>query len=778
MTILEERAAVDAPAEVEEAAAPEVPPPPDPGGAGAGDRDDDALPLAAVLRPVLAAAFATAAAGLVAGGIFGSWSARLTGLLGAAGGAGWTLVALRSKRTALLQGVFPLVAIAAGGIGLVLRGESPGAMPELVGDAISAGRLFRPPVPFDPGWTVILLVLPALIGFAAAWVGAALDRPKLAVAIPLPVVALTAITQPDDGELIAGLCAFLPILAALAVLFGGDSDRAAGLGGEFELKRALRGLVAAVPVVGLLVALNSASFLFPEPRYNPDDQPQKPRAVPLSAADDRVLFEVSTASDLTGPWRGGVLDIYDPDDGFWKTSPRDLQRFPADGVLSEERIDLDQLEVRITTRDLGNSTVFPTLGGTTRLRFEGTRPGGARLDPRTDLVRMESGRVPADTTYVLELPPYATAAQLETATVGSGGAFATALEAPPVPAMVRQLLAGAPDAPWARLDLLRSRLLSNVAAAGPGTPVEVPAERVVEMLQPESKASPFEIVAAEAILARWAGVPSRVGFGFDGLNDEDGTFTVRPRNSAQWLEVHFEGFGWIPLVGAPDQAESTLDADPNARFDPTIEASDDVAVEVYVVYELESLQQLYERIRSQLLRWSPLAIGAVLAYLGWPWAAKARRRAKRRRWAAGIGPRAQIAVEYAELRDLATDLNVADIWSTPLEYLYEVRDDEEHAELAWLVARALYGDLKDTVTDDDVAAAESMSASVRRRLLRAQPVQSQVLAYFSRASIRQPYSTEVPNVAQLRLPRVPRPRLRRRKRRLGGRGPLPGGARA
>ena len=247
------------------------------------------------------------------------------------------------------------------------------SLPTLVGDAIESGRLFRPPVPFDPGWTVILLVLFALVGFAAAWVGAGLGRSRLAVALPLPLVALTAITQPANGQLIAGLCAFVPILAALAVLFGGDNDRASELDSQFELKRALRGLVLAVPAVILIIVASQASFLFPAPVYDPTDQPQKPKPVPLSASKDRVLFEVKNEDGFTGPWRTGVLDVYE--DGAWKLPPFDpsrLEDIPADGVISEVRLEDSTKHVTITLRDLGDGAVLPTVGGTTT--FKGDIP--------------------------------------------------------------------------------------------------------------------------------------------------------------------------------------------------------------------------------------------------------------------------------------------------------------------------------------------------------------------------------------------------------------------
>ncbi|MEA3055425.1 MAG: T N-terminal domain, partial [Actinomycetota bacterium] len=498
-----------------------APPPPPPGGpTDGGDDDEDAPPpLAELLRPALAAGLATAAAGLVAGGIFGSWAARLTGLFGAGLGAGWALVALRSRRTSIAQAAFPLVALLAGAVGLLTRGESPGEMPKLVGDAIDSGRLFRPPVPFDPGWSVILIVLFALVGFAAAWVGAGLRRARIAVAIPLPLVALTAITQPESGQLIAGLCAFVPILAALAVLFGGDNDRASELDSQFELKRALRGAVLAVPAILLLIVASKASFLFPQPVYDPTDQPQKPKPVPLSASKDRVLFEVSTKEGLTGPWRTGVLDVYDS--GAWKLppfSPKRLKDIPGDGVTNETRLDQSTNKVTITLRDLGDGAVLPTLGGVTT--YKGNIPHLA-FDPRTDLLRLRTGRAPRDATYDLLLPDYATSDQLNLAKPGRG--HADQLLVPKPPPGVRALLAQAPNTtPWAKLDFLRSKLLGNVAASGPGSPVDLTTARVDAMFKKGAKATPFEIAATEALLARWAGIPSRVGFGFDGVNSEKG----------------------------------------------------------------------------------------------------------------------------------------------------------------------------------------------------------------------------------------------------------------
>lgn len=714
----------------------------------------DLPPLRVDLRPALAAGLSSVAAGLVVGGIFGSWGARLLGAFAALVGAGWALLAARSARSSAMQAGLPVLLLVLSGLLLVPAPGGPGALPSLVADAIRAGRALRPPVPFDPGWRVIIVFVIGTVGFASATLAVWLRRPKLALVLPLPLVGLASITQPDSEQFIAGASAFLPVLAAVAVLFGGDARETGDLDRSFEMRRLVRGGLTAVPIVALLVALNSASFLFPEPVVNPDDKPQKPRAAPLSAAADRVLFEVATASEFTGPWRIGALDVYEDDSWLIPAFNRDrLVALGDDGLISPIRQGDTQQAITITVRDLGDTSVLPVLPGTTRMEMVDARGATVRFDPRTGSPRMASGRVPAGLVYTLRAPTYPTSDALDALDKApSRTAFAAQLAVPSPPPAVQALLDRSPQQAWKRLSFLRNELLDNVTAKGAGAPVPVPAARVGDLLAGSRTGTPFEIVAAEALLARWAGLPSRVAFGFDGLNAEGEAFTVRPRNAAQWLEVWFEGYGWVPLIGTPKRAEASLDTDPNARFNPGIEPSDDVAVEVYLPFETQDLTQLYQRVRDVLATWLPVVVLGAGAWIGWPAGAKALRRARRRRWAAARGPRTQIVVEYAEVRDAAIDLGIGDVYDTPLEYLAKVRDDQEHRELAWLASRALFGDLIGSVTEADVAAAEELSASVRRRLAAAQPLEVRLVALVSRASLAQPYTEEIPNIAHLRLP--------------------------
>jgi hypothetical protein len=318
---------------------------------------------------------------------------------------------------------------------------------------------------------------------------------------------------------------------------------------------------------------------------------------------------------------------------------------------------------------------------------------------------------------------------------------------PNPPPAVEALLAQAPSDPWDRMDFLLKKLSAVEVAVGAGTPVDVPPSTVERILVGNHEGSPYELVAAQAMLTRWAGVPSRIGFGFDGDQKEGNVFTVRPKNSAQWLEVYFQGAGWIPIVTAPPRAKEALNNDKNQKFNPTIQTGSDVAAELYIPVKVTNLRLLYQQVRDVLLTLLPFAFLLLGAYLATPWAKKTWRRSKRRRWAAERGPDAMIAVEYAEYRDFATDLGLGNPYDTPLEFLDAVVEDEEHEELAWLVSKALYGELKGRVTEQDVIAARELAMSLSRRLAKAQPFQTRVLALLTRTSLREPYSAELPNVA-------------------------------
>jgi hypothetical protein len=63
-----------------------------------------------------------------------------------------------------------------------------------------------------------------------------------------------------------------------------------------------------------------------------------------------------------------------------------------------------------------------------------------------------------------------------------------------------------------------------------------------------------------------------------------------------------------------------------------------------------------------------------------------------------------------------------------------------------LVTRAQWGDLRRGLRAEDAELADEMSRSVTRRLARAEPMVTRIIAFGSRVSLRQPYLAEVPNL--------------------------------
>ena len=704
------------------------------------------VPAVQVGRPLAVATLSTAAAAMMAGGIFGSWPARLIALLGVFVGVLWTWYCVRRPKNTLLKQL--LVFVLAFGLGLLSLAPTPGGpgrVFSLMGSAVSSGQLLRPPVPFDPGWRPILILLFALLGFATAWVAVAFRRAQLALVLPLPVLALAAISQPAKGQFLSGLLGFVPLLIALGLLFGGDRDAVSDLGAAFEIRRAIKSAPLVVGGIVLLVVLGKSNFLFPKPVFNPVQKPQKPKSIPLGKVRDRVLFTISGAID--GPWKIGDLDTYGGD--YWLLppfDPKDDHPIGADGIV--DKAGAGDVTVTFKSGDLGNTSVLP--GVVDPRQVKGT-PSKVVYNSRTGTVRFPTDRVPQGLTYEMSLPKYPTAAQLQAAGPLTDHLDPNLLKVPTPPPAVQKLLGSAPHNPWLRLDYLRKALNDVVIASGAGDPSQpVSTAKVQQILAGNHLASPYQIVATEALLARWAGIPSRIGYGFDGFNNEHGVRTVRPKNAANWLEVYFQGHGWIPLIGNPPRAQSSLKPDKNA-VNLKIPVATNVAVQIYIPVEVPNLQFLYQLIRRILFEVLPFVAGVFVLYLLTPSLRRLQRRRKRRAWARRNGPREEIAVEYAELRDSLNDLNIGDVFDTPLEFLDRVAPDEEMAELAWLVTRCTYGDMILTVTSDDAAAAVEMAESCRKRVSRAQPFQSRVLAFLSRASLRDPYTHEVPNVRILRL---------------------------
>ena len=712
------------------------------------DPDDDAGDEAPPSNPFLvsaSAALSAAAAGWTAGGVFTGWLPRLVGVAAALLGAGIVALSYRMRRPTPLQYLaVPLCAVF--GALLALPAAEGGAdLVQLVREALFAGGLGQPPVAFVPGWRFLLVVLAGGIGAAAASMAIGLDQPKLAVALPVAPLFGAFLLQPAESEIVTAIVAFALVAAAFIVGYGVELARDGVASGGFEARRLVRGFGVLLALVAALGGVAQLGFLFPPEKQTSIVPPRRPEPPPV--VGDAPVLEVTSPSLM--PWRLGTLDVYQ--DNAWMTPPYDTSRFRAvdDGRQIERTEDdtsfpLEAGEtVEVTYRVLNlPGEAVPTLGNV--VSVEGSRQD-LQYDPRTQVVRVTDGRARSGLMYTVTAARYPTGDELAEAGPPREE-LDEFLEVPGPPPEVQALLQqsqAAGDTLFDRMQFVRRAFYAKVIASGGGRPVDVPPDRVADMLA-GGRATPYEITAAEALLVRWSGVPARIGFGYYGGEQQtDGTYLVTPKEGSTWLEAYFEGHGWVPIIGRPQQADSSLSQSQNS--DPSIEATDELRLNLWVPVKLDTFTVAYVVARYWAVRTLPfvLLVGALVAF--YPAALRVVRRVRRRRWAAAHGPRAQLLVAYAELRDTANDLNIGHPTLTPLEWLQTVDADDEHAELAWLVTRGVWGDLARDLRDEDVDAARELASSVNRRIRGPQGALSRLLAAASRASLREPWCDDVPN---------------------------------
>lgn len=696
---------------------------------------DEVGPPVPVGRLSLVIAFSVLAAAVMVGGVFQGIAARpwaaVAGLLGIA-----LAGRLHVMKNPLLMNVLIAVGIFAIGVILTIPAGSFDDVINLgpfVREAVTSGDVQRPPVPFDLGWRAIVGWLMGGLGFAAAWIAIQLRKPSLGLLSSLPIIAITAISVSDETKIVSGLLSMVFFAIGLGILSGVEVGEGEQRSLTYELRRAIRAvpLLSVITVALYFMAVNN--FLFPAPRIDPTQEAQRPRTVPLTEVPDRVLFTV--ASTITGPWRMGGLDVYEDDE--WLLPPFNETRIaevPSSGVVDSELSAGHRATFNV--RGLGGA-VLPSLPNLVGVIATGP---SLAYDGRTGNIRLAEGTIQPGLEYTVTAARIPTIEELRNATGPVPTEVEPFLEIPDPPRAVVDLLNRAPaDNPWDRLDFMRQEFLMTVTAAGAGTPKPVPPSKVEDMLTGSKEGTPFEIVAAQAMLARWAGIPSRIGYGFDGGDEVGEVLEVRPKHGASFLEVYFPTYKWLPIIGTPLQARTTLGSQ-FTQQDETVLASDDISVRVFVPYQIDPRQFLFEQIRRVVMVVVPILLLLLLLYYSYPALYKAIVRARRRSRAMEQGPHEQIALAYSEWRDLATDFGYQYNSDTPLMFLDRVVEDEEHLELAWLVTRTLWGDLQSNVTADDAVAAEELARTLKRRIAQAHTFTLRAIAAVSRLSLRYPYA--------------------------------------
>jgi len=585
-------------------------------------------------RLAVAVGFPTLGAAVMVGGVFKGVAPRPVAAIAGLLGVGLAFGVVRLRRRPILSNV-----VIVGGlflIGVLMLAPSLGSVANLrnlVRDAAASGNVLRPPVDFVLGWKAILGWLLATVGFAAAWVTLALRKPALGLLVPLPLAGFAAISVPQNAQVASGLVVLVLFAVSLGILSSeqatADSDdESAKPPLAYEVRKVIKSVpIIAILVVALIFGQKYLTVLFPKPLIDPAQEPQKPKTQPLSEVEDRVLFEVE--SNLSGPWRIGSLDVYDGSD--WRLAPfaqNELAEVPRSGIVDTQL--QPALQARFTVAGLSGA-VLPGLPNTTGIIAQGPK---LAYDARSGSIRLVSGQVTTGLTYTVAAAALPSVDDLKAVTDPIPGPIRQFTKIPPPPPAVVDLLSRAASGrptKWEQFDFARTFVLENVTAAGPGTPVSVTPDRVQDILAGSMRATPFEIVATQALLARWLGIPSRIGYGYDGGEQVDNKLQIRPRDGAAFPEVYFPGFKWLPVIGVPKKAEPTVGGDPSLqRVDPGILPSNDIAVQLFLPVLVPPKSVLSKQIAVGVLIAIPILLFLFLLYTLEPGLRKFRYRLRRR----------------------------------------------------------------------------------------------------------------------------------------------------
>jgi hypothetical protein len=128
----------------------------------------------------------------------------------------------------------------------------------------------------------------------------------------------------------------------------------------------------------------------------------------------------------------------------------------------------------------------------------------------------------------------------------------------PVATLARQLAAHAPTQ-WEVVARVQRYLLNGNRFHYTTTLPQAGPDPLVDFLQDGHAGDCQHFAGAAALLLRLAGVPTRVAVGYaTGMPHGQGHFTVRDLDAHAWIEVYFQGYGWVAFNPTPPAAQAHI----------------------------------------------------------------------------------------------------------------------------------------------------------------------------------------------------------------------------
>jgi transglutaminase-like putative cysteine protease len=438
---------------------------------------------------------------------------------------------------------------------------------------------------------VILLGLGGALALAAVlafWPGRDPERPRLGALVALIVPYTVAVAVYTPGAWLARGLVLLALVVAW--LWLPALPRRSPLAAAALLALAL---VTAIPLTGTLQkggawvdytnwswASGAGTGFAWDHTYGPIDW----------ARDNDTVFVVR--SEEPNYWKASVLDRFDGTGWFRSAGLGDSRELPLNAERdADPRIDTDwTVSVEVTIDELRSDLVIGP--GTARTVLRGVEPTSPS-DDGTVLYAIDP-LDKGDSYLVRSYAPDPTAAEMRAADPDYSARLArfTAIELPDrvgaagerVVTLRRPGRSAGPDparvfraSPYRRTYRLASELTS-------GQPTPYDAVKAVEnhlhdnyeySETPPERTYPLaaflfvdragycqQFSGAMALMLRMVGIPARIATGFaPGTADTgEGTFRVRDLDAHSWVEVYFNGIGWVPFDPTPPAAPAPLQA--------------------------------------------------------------------------------------------------------------------------------------------------------------------------------------------------------------------------
>jgi hypothetical protein len=422
-----------------------------------------------------------------------------------------------------------------------------------------------------------------LLGTGAIWVaGAALatsrpSAPRRAIAFAVlaaPWIAVEILHHPDRA-------AWQGAAVLLAGLLWSTGQRMA-------LRRAMALGLAAALVSGVVSQAvgprtrwftpahppNSAvalRFLETEPTYGPLQGRRSGATMLEVTAAQPALWRMRVLTLFFGPgWRIGNALADPPQPAAERVEVKvKLRDLRSDLVVAPGHIDAVRTAGR-TSQAPGEArrvTPTPRRGDTYRIRSSvvhataqqlrgASVPTDPRLDPYTRLNPSYDGRS-------VDVPLFGQPSDQKVAQALDRTPYG------PVAALARQLTAGA-RTQWDVVARVHRYLLDGGRFRYTTNPPEPGHYPLVDFLLRDYSGDCQHFASAAALLLRLAGIPTRVVTGFaTGVRRDGGPFQVRDVDAHFWIEVYFQGFGWVAFNPTPTAAQASVPR----RLDPLTAAA-------------------------------------------------------------------------------------------------------------------------------------------------------------------------------------------------------------